>query len=173
MYLVSKGYKFSGLDVANYDQTCLNLKKTLLPLEQMDTNAAYQLATQWLASASMDVEQLNRDCQVQVAVSPHWNGLSKLGQMPGKEFVPIYYVWWTLPEKDAPKIGGITFASIARVELFLPTKKLIQMSVDDPKYILRRPLTFTNLNSLFPGTGRVFVFTNKPGPVYHPGPSGP
>jgi len=52
--------------------------------------------------------------------------------------------------------------SVADVELFLPTKKLLQLDVDDPKYILRKPLVFTNLASLFPGTGRVTGFTNFP-----------
>jgi hypothetical protein len=171
VYLVSKDNKFSGLVVAGYDQVCLNLSRSPLHVNQMDTNGtnqAYQLATQWLATVSMDVDGLNRDCKAHVAVSPYWSGLAKLGQMPRKDFVPIYFVWWTTPKNDAEGLG-----SVADVELFLPTKKLLQLDVDDPKYILRKPLVFTNLASLFPGTGRITIFTNKPGPVYHPGPSGP
>jgi hypothetical protein len=164
VYLVGRNNKLSELDVAGYDQTCLRLNKTSLPVEQMDTNAAYQLATQWLATVSMDVNGLNRDCKAHVAVSAFWNGLAKLGQVPQKTLVPIYFVWWTSPKNDAEGFGDVAY-----VELFLPTRKLIQMSVGDPNYILRNPLVFTNLASLFPGTGRITVFTNEPGPLYFPG----
>jgi hypothetical protein len=156
VYMVSKGDKLSGLCVAGYDEACLRLEKISLPLEQMDTKAAYQLATQWLGCVSMDVNGLNRDCKAHVAVSPYWNGLSRLGETPRKNFLPIYYVWWTSPQNDADGYGGI-----ARVELFLPSQKLLQLSVDDPKYILRKPLVFTNLDSLFPGTGRVSILPKE------------
>jgi hypothetical protein len=168
VYLVGRGNKFSGLVVAGYDQVCLKHAKSSVPLMQMDTNAAYQLATQWLATVSVDVNGLNRDCKAHVAVSSDWNGLAKLGQVPRKDFTPIYYVWWTTPKNDAEGFGGPV-----DVELFLPTKKLLQMHVDDPKYVLRKPLAFTNLASLFPGTGQITiltddgftVLTNKPPPV--------
>lgn len=153
VYTIGRGNKFSGLVVADYDQTCLRLNKILVSLEQMDTNAAYQVATQWLRTAGVDVSGLNRDCKPHAAVSPHWSGLGKLGQMPTKDFAPIYYVWWTTPQNDATGFG-----SAASVELFLPTKRLIQLDVRDPRYVMRKPLVFTNLNSFFPGTGRVTVF---------------
>jgi hypothetical protein len=158
VYAVSGGDKLSGLDVADYDQVCLKFERTSLPLEQMDTNAAYQSAIQWLAKASMDVKGLNRDCKAHVAVSAYWNGLAKLGQMPKKNFVPIYYIWWTTPKNDADGFGGVV-----QVSLFLPTKTLIHMTVKDPKYVLRQPLVFTNLASLFPGIGRITVLPNKMG----------
>ena len=156
VYMVSKGDKLSGLCVADYDQACLNLEKISLSLDQMNTNAAYELATQWLVSVSMDVNGLNRDCKAHVAVSPYWNGLSRLGQAPKEKFVPIYFVWWTSPQNDAEGHGDVAY-----VELFLPGKKLLQLSMDDPKYILRKPLVFTNLDSLFPGTGRVSVLPKE------------
>jgi hypothetical protein len=165
-YCVSQGNKFSNLVVANYDQTCLNYEKELLPIKQMNTGEAYQLATQWLAAVSMDVNGLNRDCKAHVALSPHCNGLTKLGQKPRKNFVPIYFVWWTSPQNDAEKYGDVAF-----VELFSPTKKLLQLGVRDPKYILREPVVFTNLESLFPGTAPITVFTNFPvhhGPIGRP-----
>jgi hypothetical protein len=123
----------------------------------MNTNEAYQLAIQWLAAASIDVNGLNRDCKAHVALSPYWNGLSRLGQKPKKNFVPIYYVWWTSPKNDVEGYGGV-----ASVELFPPTKKLLQLSVDDPKYILRKAVVFADLDSLFPGTAPIAVFTNFP-----------
>lgn len=164
VYMVSKGDKFSGLAVNDYDQTCLELDKISLPTGQMNTNAALQLAIRWLTEASMDVKGLNRDCQAHVALSAYWNGLSKLGQIPEKNFVPIYFLWWTTPENDAKGFG-----SVAYVELFLPAKKLIQMSVKDPKYILRKPLVFTNWASLFPGTGRIIVLPKPSRRVFSPG----
>lgn len=162
-YYVSKGDKFSDLVVANYDQTCLKLKSQSLPIAQLNTNAAYQLATQWLSAALMDVKGLNRDCKVHTAVSPFWNGLVNLGDRPRSQFVPIYYVWWTSPEDEAN--GGST----ANVEFFSPTKKLLQLTVSDPKYILRKPLVFTNLADLFLGVAP--IHTNHPvKTIYMPSP---
>ena len=159
VYRVTRANKFSGLVVADYDEVCLKIRESSSrSVSQMDSNWAhhsYQLATQWLAAVSMDVHRLNRDCKVHIAFSPFWNGLSKLGQNPRNNSVPIYYVWWTSPKNDAEGSGGA-----ASVELCLPTKKILQLSVDDPTYILRKPLVFTNLNSLFPGTGRITVLTN-------------
>ena len=156
-YGVTEANKFSWLSVANYDQTCLDLKKQTLPIEQMDTNAAYQLATQWLAAVSMDVNGLNRDCKAYVALSPYWNGLTQLGQTPRDNFVPIYFIWWTSPKNDAEKFGDCV-----DVELFLPTKKLLQLHVRESRYILRKPVVFTNLAELFHGTAPITVFTNFP-----------
>lgn len=156
VYLVGRENKFNQLVVAGYDQACLALRTTKTPLEQMDTNAAFQLATQALTTLSMDVNGLNRECTAHIAVSPFWNGLGKLGQVPSKDFVPIYFVWWTSPHNEAEGIGGA-----ASVELFLPTKRVLQLRVLDPKYVLRKPLVFTNLDSLFPGTGRVIVLKRR------------
>jgi hypothetical protein len=116
----------------------------------MNTNSAYQLASRWLAAVSMDVKGLNRDCKVHVALSPFWNGLVHLGEKPQKQFVPIYFVWWTSPTNDLEGHGNVAY-----VELFAPTKTLLQLCVSDPKYILRKPLEFTNLDSLLPGTAPV------------------
>ena len=134
-----------------------------MPIAQMDTNAAYQLAIKWLMAAHMDVKGLNHDCKARVALSPSWNGLADLGDIPQKDFVPIYYVWWTPLENDAP--GN----SPAQVELYLPTKSLLQFDVYDPKYILRKPLVFTNLAVLFPGVAP--IHTNYPvKTIYRPAP---
>lgn len=162
-YYVSEDKKFNQLDTVNYDQTCLQLEKQKLPINLLDTNAPYQLATQWLASASMDVNGLNRYCKAHVVLTPFWNGLSRLGDTPEYDFVPIYLVWWSSPEEEAEGRNDAAY-----VELFLPTKKLLQLCVDDPKYIARKPLIFTNLPSLFPGTAR--ILTNHPPKVQVVGP---
>jgi hypothetical protein len=156
-YQVTRGNKFSGLVVAHYDQVCMKFRESASqPVTEMDTNGAhqaYQLATQWLGAVSMDVNGLNRDCKAHTSLSTFWNGLTKLGQEPRDKFVPMYFIWWTSPKNDSEGFGDVAY-----VELFLPTRKLLQLSVYDPKYILRKPLVLTNLNSLFPGTGRVTVF---------------
>jgi hypothetical protein len=165
-YGIEEGNKFSGLTIANYDQICIRIRdQGALPIEQINTNAAFHLAAQWLTAASMDVKGLNRDCKAHIALSPFWNGLAHLGEMPQKRFVPIYYVWWTSPENDQEGHG-----SVASVELYAPTKKLLQLSVSNSKYILRTPLIFTNLDSLLPGTAPVINLPPpQPGPQMHPG----
>ncbi|MGD0743719.1 MAG: hypothetical protein ABSA45_01055 [Verrucomicrobiota bacterium] len=151
-YGVSYGNKFSNLVVPNYDQICLSYERQPMPIQQINTNAAYRLATRWLKQISMDVNGLNRDCKAHVALSPFWNGLTKLGERPQKQFVPIYYVWWTSLTNDLEGYG-----SVASVELYAPTKMLLQLTVTEPKYNLRKPLVLTNLNFLFPGTAPVYT----------------
>jgi hypothetical protein len=94
----------------------------------------------------MDVAGLNRDCRVSVTVDTGYV------QAPAGKFVPIYWVSW------APT-NGEGFSS-ASVRLFTPTKTLLDLTVDDQKYILRKPLVFTNLPDLFPGVAR--INTNYP-----------
>jgi len=78
----------------------------------------------------MDVTALNRDCSVNVlAFTPQGD--------KGRSFVPVYWVYWTK--------GPAERGSVASVELFAPTKTLLQLRVEDPKYILRAPLVLTNL----------------------------
>jgi hypothetical protein len=156
LYGVEQGNKFSDLTIADYDQTCLRFKlRGQLAIAEMDTNAAYEIATNWLASLSMDVAGLNRDCKAHVALSPYWNGFPHLGGSPGTQFVPIYFVWWTSLDNEMSDAGDK-----AHVELYAPTKTLLQLSVQDQKYILRKALVFTNLASLFPGVAS--VHTNYP-----------
>jgi hypothetical protein len=132
-------------------------EESLLPMSQMDTNAAFQLAVRWLSQASMDVQALNRDCNVSV--------LPFTPQGPkGRYFVPLYWVYWT--------IGAEGRGSVASVELFSPSESLMQLRVEDSKYILRKPLVLTNLASLFPQTNApIVVMTNWPTPQYLSAPS--
>jgi hypothetical protein len=81
-----------------------------------------------------------------------------MGELPKRKFTPIYIVSWLPKDKPPFSAGGV-----ASVELFSPTKTLLSLSVDDPKYILRPPIVFTNLAALFPGKGE--IKTNKPGKV--------
>lgn len=152
-YGMAQGNRFSHLCVANYDKTCFSLQdEGKYPMARLDMKTPYQLATQWLATLSIDVKGLNHDSKPRVALSPFWNGLGRLGQKPKKSFVPIYFVWWKSKSAD--------LGSAAYVELFLPKRMLIQLNVEDPHYILRKEVTFTNLAALFPGTA--LITSNSP-----------
>lgn len=154
-YGVEQDYKFSDLTITKLDDRCRDYaERYQWPISQFDTNSAFQLATQWLATVHMDVARFNRYCDTHVDLDPYWNGV-KLGELPKQKFTPIYFVSWTLKgEKSHPN------GSVAYVELFLPTKTLLSLSVNDSKYISRQPLAFTNLAALFPGKGT--ITTNHP-----------
>lgn len=138
-YNVRDGYKFSNLAREGVVEMCRRYQEEYLwPLVRMDTNAAYRLATQWLAAVSVDVKALSRDHRVTVICDHDY-----VFAPPGK-FVPVYVVSW-LNDPGVMR-GG------AYVRLFEPTETLLELSVDDPKYILRKPLVVTNLAFLLTQT---------------------
>jgi len=148
IYYVTVGDKFSYLekyfaDVMNKDYAELKAQY-LWPMSRMDTNAAIQSATQWLAAASMDVEAINRDCNV------HVEALTPEGKS-GAHFVPLYRVYWT--EKQ-----GNSFAPAASIEFLEPTKSLRQLRVNKTEYILRNPLQVAGFDYLQ-------FQTNAPAPI--------
>ena len=146
-YGVEQGYKFSELCIMDLDKLCFGYRESYqLPREEFDTNSAYCLATQWLAAVHVDVEALNRECQVEVEVNPFWNRIKRGGKLR-ETFVPIYDVHWLSPKNIAEKVGDIVM-----VEMFTPTKTLLQLSVQDPKYVLRPSLVVTNLAYLLSQT---------------------
>ncbi len=147
-YCVSIDDKFSFLIRSHQDSERLKwFKEYSWPISQLDTNAAYQLATQWLADVSMDVNGLNRDCNVYLRPT------GVIGQGATARFLPLYWVYWTKGSENEIK---------ASVELFLPTKTLVQLRVEDSKYILRKPLVFTNLDLLLLQTNDPVVRDNVP-----------
>jgi hypothetical protein len=145
-YCVSLDHKLSYVEGTRQDQDAFKwIEEYKWPLSRIDTNAPYQLATQWLDAVSMDVAGLNRDCEVHVVPDRYWDN-PKLHQ---KTFVPIYEVYWLSPLNRKKGYGDA-----ASVRLFLPTKTLMSLRVEDPKYILRPPITFTNLAELLSDTNR-------------------
>lgn len=156
LYGVERDNKFSLLTIANYDQICANYRQNCwLPTNQINKAYAYQLATQWLASVSVDVQRLNKDCHLKVEIAPFWNEIRPGAELTKPKFVPIYDVAWLSPENEVEHRGDTAF-----VELFLPTKTILQLSVENSKYILSQPLVFTNLSTLFPG--KALIITNHP-----------
>ncbi len=142
-YYISEGNKFSYLEGTHQAEDCRRYQRLYTwPLSRMDTNEACQLASQWLAAVSMDVAALSRDCSV--VVKPE----SEYVHPPQGKFVPVYYVFWRKRNAGTGHIGNVP----AGVRVFTPDKALLQLRVEDPKYILRAPLVVTNLGYLLSQT---------------------
>jgi hypothetical protein len=136
-YCVSVGNKFSFLVRTHLEAEEMRAHAQYLwPMNRLDTNAAYQMAIQFLKAASMNVNALNTNCILRVAAC-------MLEGLNGKHFVPLYWVTWS--EKDNGR-GG------ASIELLLPTKTILQMHVNKSEYILRKPLEIANLDELLSQT---------------------
>jgi hypothetical protein len=142
-YYVSQGNRFSYLEGTRQAADCRRYQRLYTwPLSRMDTNQAYQLAIHWLGAAGMDVAALSRDCSV--VVQPEKDYVHP----PQDKFVPVYYVYWRKRDAQARRVPNVP----ASVRLFTPDKTLLQLRVEDPKYILRPPLVFTNLQFLLSQT---------------------
>ena len=98
-----------------------------------------------MRTVELTVAALNRDFTAHIAASPFWNGLAHLGETLKRKFVPIYYVWW-----NSSRTATDGHGDVADLELYSPSNTLLQMSVLDEKYILRKSVVFTNLAVLFP-----------------------
>lgn len=153
-YYVKAGNKFSSLSIANYDEHCFEYqdKKHQRPIRQVDTNGAYRLAAQWLTALQVDVKALERDCVIRVKPSEFWNRIRPGAKLEGKTFVPIYELGWTSPKAKS-------FGVVASMQIFTPTKTILQLDVYEPEYILRQPLIVTNLAFLLSQTNAL-VRTN-------------
>ena len=148
-YRVLSGGKLDHVEIDHSYEVWRGLQDELLPERKVDNHAAYQLATQWLGSLSVDVKALNRDCQLTVASTPVLNYVGSGKKPTRRMFAPTYDVTWRTTNGPA-----------AYVQLYLPDKLLIQLSIDDLKYNLRPPLVFTNMAALFPA--QAAIRTNFP-----------
>ena len=146
MYCVSRDKKFSYLIGTHQENDCrLWQEQRSWSKKSADFQVAYQLATQWLAAVSMDVQGLNRD--LHLSVKP--DGMSFRPER--RKFLPIYRVSWC--KKWKPTLGfhysnTPEWEPVASVRVFVPTKTLMELRVEDPKYILRNPLEFPDLDRL-------------------------
>jgi len=137
-YFVSIGNKFSFLVRTRLEaEEAEAHAKFLSPIRELDTNAAFQLATRFMTSAGMNMTALNTNCHISIQASlPEGTN--------SQHFVPLYWVNWI--ENGTDQKGG------ASVQLCLPTQTLLQMHVNKPEYILRPALVFTNLEELLSQT---------------------
>jgi hypothetical protein len=109
---ISKNFRYQ--DESSFLDTIR--RSWLSPLAKVNTNAAYTLATQWLAAASVDFTALERDCRVQITY---------LRPEPDDKFVPIYKVVW-FAKRVKP---------VATVEIFEPEQVLLKLWVEDAAYL--------------------------------------
>ncbi|HEX3628781.1 MAG TPA: hypothetical protein VH280_25500 [Verrucomicrobiae bacterium] len=145
-YYISRADKFSFLDDMHQSDEWKKYKSLYTwPVARMETNAAYVLATQWLGAVSMDVNGLNRDCQLTVELD------SSFHSAPG-DFVPVYFVYW--------KRRDLQMGATATVRVCVPAKRLLELRVEDERYILRKPIVVENLDLLLPGP--TVIMTNYP-----------
>jgi len=145
-YCVSQENKFCYLIKKNLEKTILGYQENFMwPKKQVNTAEAYQMATQWLTQAHMDVKAMNNN--LHLAIKPDDDYISA----PRGKFVPVYDVRWCKPWKPTPGIieeDHGKWEPVVSVQLFTPTKTLLQMHIEDAKYILRQPIVFTNLVEL-------------------------
>jgi hypothetical protein len=149
-YCVSKDDRFCYLFAKGLDTRMEDYRtKYLWSKSRLNLDGAYQLATQWLADASMDVTAMNHDLHLIIKPDDDYF------RAPRGKFVPLYDVNWCKKWKRTPGIveeNHGQWEPVVSVQLFAPTKTLLQMCVEDSKYILRKPLIFTNLASLLAQT---------------------
>jgi len=146
VYFASVGRTFSGLDQRRQVESFYEAKeKYQWPVSRLNTNAAYQTATQMMSAVGMDVNALNRDCKVDTRAS--------FPDAPEKAFfLPVYRVSWL---KDGK--------SVASFEFLEPTKTVRHISVFDPQYILRKPKEIPNLAELLQQTNTLTQTNAPPG----------
>ncbi len=96
----------------------------------LDTNSAYQLATQWLAQLSVDVAALEAKYTASVG-QQEWSNKSKDPSKP--VYLPVYLVRWRAGRSK----------QAAEVHILGTTKELLMLRIDDPSFSSRAPLVIT------------------------------
>jgi hypothetical protein len=133
------------------DFSALTEKLSKIP-SQIDTNQAYQLATQWLAAADVDLAALEKRHLPLVEQHFVYSGpiTWEFGKEPPpntpKKLLPIFDVTWGGASESSPPVS---------VEIYGPTKELIHLRMEDTRYSKRQPIVITNelaefLNTLDP-----------------------
>jgi hypothetical protein len=92
------------------------------PWSELNTNAAYQLATQWLARAYVDVARLEKECLRTVEPIEFGDGM-----------VPNYSVRWMRGDD-----------TVVQLQLFEPDRLLNSMHIEDPSFVLRPRIVVPN-----------------------------
>ena len=104
----------------------------------LDTNGAYQLATQWLAAVDMDMAALNKQKWV----------VHQLRYLPRESInsvlLPLYYV--DFGNKHFPASGNLHAFDepLVSVEVLGTTRELQDLTINDPSFSRRALLLITN-----------------------------
>jgi hypothetical protein len=147
---VIHGFAYSNWDMEHYHQW---VKMRSL----VDSNAAYQLAAQWLSTVSVNVPALNRNYPLTVGQPFFWADPSSATNT-NRVTLPIYQVKWGNPGDPA-----------VAVEIFGPTKELMDLHVEDQSFSTRTNLFLTNsaeLNNIPDPPKKTLLHTNVP-QVFH------
>ena len=108
----------------------------------IDTNGAYQLATQWLSAISVDVPALERKHKLIFRQWFFWgkpedlpkaNGWQLTSVTTNKTLLPIFDVKWG--DADNPAV---------KVTILGSTKELMELRMEDSSFSRRPPLVITN-----------------------------
>ncbi|MCC6820202.1 MAG: hypothetical protein IT579_05665 [Verrucomicrobia subdivision 3 bacterium] len=108
---------------------------------RINTNQAYQLATQWLAAVDVDITALEKRYPPMVAQQFAYVGpiTWKLGEEPPpntpRKLLPVFDVTWGGAAESSPPVW---------VEIFGATKELIHLRMEDTRYSKRSPIVITN-----------------------------
>ena len=118
----------------------------------IDTNGAYNLATQWLAAISVNISSLEKKHKPQVSQeyfldspisvedlyqSIRTNGPGSISSLSesNRVYLPIYNVTWGGGVDDTPPIW---------VQIFGVTKEMIHIRMEDTTFLMRQPIVITN-----------------------------
>jgi hypothetical protein len=104
-----------------------------MPKSRMNPDAAYNLATQWLAAVSIDLKRL--EAAYPHEVSPLW--------MLEDKFVPYYIVEWVKPFPNS-RVRDVA----AVVEVLEPERSLEALLIEKPEYMKRGPIIVPNREKL-------------------------
>ncbi len=90
-------------------------RRLAIPASQVDTNAAWQAMLPYVRASILDLDRLERECQLQLR-HKRW----------GELHVPIYTAVWTREDRE-----------IARVTVLMPGGVLKALLINDPSFSLR------------------------------------
>lgn len=113
-----------------------------LPKSRMNTNAAYLVATQLLGRAGIDTHALERDAQrVEIGA---WE--------IGKDFVPVYSVSWRRLSSSRADLSPPKLEALAFIQFVEPERRVVRLTVNQAKYVDRKPLVVADRDSLLQKT---------------------
>jgi hypothetical protein len=122
----------------------------------LDTNGAYQLATQWLAKISVDVPKLERKYPPQIFQISARRRDEDGKILPGISnniAIPLFIIGWGDPMKQFPRTNYLGEAlsprppsamSSVRMEVLGTTKELLSLHIRDTNFFARPPLQLTD-----------------------------
>jgi len=142
VFSFTRGYLWDVINRVKHDERFDLYPEWAKTPSLIDTNGAYQLATQWLAAVGIDVGALEREYAPKVEQQWYWNqpGLSIYHQ-PGdtnKTMLPIYNVTWGTNWTQYP----------ARVQILGTTKELMVLNFSEFSVSRRPRLVITNAIAL-------------------------